>query len=128
MEPISNKKLTLDQLLAVIRDGHFLESIFVLEINWDERLDARDTPSFDEAWSDSYKRLNDNSSQESEKVGEIRELAFKETYKITENPDLAGYVSDDLGLIAKALECHVEDPFITQLWEAYAQGIFPGPK
>lgn len=126
MNPDSNKKITVEQLLSQIRGGHFFEPIFAQETNWNERLDGRDVDSFDAHWSDSYKRLNDRSSEESERVREIRELAFKETYRMTQNSDLAGYVSDDLGLIAKALDSNVEDEFITQMWVAYSQGIFPG--
>lgn len=126
MNPDADKKVTVEQLLSQIQRGHFLEPVFAQETNWNERLDARDADSFAAHWSDSYKRLNDRSSEESERVRDIREWAFKETYRMTQNADLAGYVSDDLGLIAKALDNNVEDEFITQLWVAYSQGIFPG--
>ncbi|MFE6073505.1 hypothetical protein ACFVQB_03390 [Paenibacillus sp. NPDC057886] len=52
-----------------------------------------------------------------------RELAFKRTIALAGDPELAGYVSDDIGLIGAALlQDEMKDLFVMQLLERYQQG------
>jgi hypothetical protein len=60
------------------------------------------------------------------KIELLRECAFKALYAQCSNPDLAGYVSDDFEVIAKALLHLPGHPFLRQLLGAYASDSIPG--
>lgn len=115
----------LSEMLSRISDGVFLEQVFQNNTDWDARLDSRDCIEFASAWSDSYEEVLASCPPEDESIRQVREAAFKRVYQITDNPDLAGYVSDDFGLIAQAFKHQVDSGFIHRLWQAYAQGAFP---
>lgn len=113
------------EILSKINDGVFLELIFNKNIDWGSELDSRDLDKFDSAWSTSYEKIISLCSPEDGVIKEIRETAFREVYKTTKNSDLAGYVSDDFGLIAQALKNKIDIEFVSNLWKAYEQGFFP---
>lgn len=63
---------------------------------------------------------------EEEVLRACREQAFKQTLAFTREPELAGYVSDDMGLIGAALvQGTANDSFVDQLLESYRQGRLP---
>ena len=117
--------ITTSEILSRINDGVFLELIFKKNTDWDAELDSRDSIEFDSAWSTSYEKTTSWCPPEDASIKEIREAAFKKVYQITKNSDLAGYVSDDLGLIAQAFKNGVDIDFIDNLWKTYTQGRFP---
>lgn len=117
--------LTVNELYSIIRTDCFFKNIFKKEVDWDKELDTRDSCAFDAAWNSNCKALNDMDSSESKVITEIREYVFKETFRITQHAELAGYISDDFGLISKAFDCRLDDAFINSLWESYDQGNFP---
>lgn len=116
---------TANDILATINDSIFLETIFQKDTDWDAALCARESVEFDGAWCASYEKMTSSCPPESALVKEIREIAFKKVYQVTENADLAGYVSDDMGLIAQACQNKVEIDFIDNLWKTYMRGEFP---
>lgn len=113
------------EILSRINDGVFLELAFKKNTGWDTELDSRDSIEFDSAWITSYEKITSSCPPEDVYIKEVREAAFKKIYQITKNSDLAGYVSDDLGLIAQAFKNGVKIDFIENLWKAYTQGRFP---
>ncbi|WP_098745931.1 hypothetical protein [Paenibacillus sp. EZ-K15] len=117
--------ITASEVFSIINDGSFFEDVFNKDTDWDAELDARDAVEFDRAWNASYEKVNEMDSSESKVIREIREFAFKQTFRITQNSELAGYTSDDLGLISKAYENKFNIEFIHQLWDSYLQGNFP---
>ncbi|MBD8499555.1 hypothetical protein [Paenibacillus arenosi] len=116
---------TINEIFAIIRTDGFFENVFDKEVDWDAELDARDAAEFDNVWRLSYEKLNHLVPDEQEMIRDIREFAFKQTFRITNNPELAGYTSDDFGLIAKAVDNKIDIPFIYDLWKSYLQGKFP---
>ncbi|UED74922.1 hypothetical protein [Brevibacillus sp. DP1.3A] len=118
---------TASEILSIISNGSFLENVFNKDVDWDAKLDARDSVEFDTAWSSSYKKVDEIDPSENTVIKEIREFVFKQTFRITQNSELAGYASDDFGLISKAFEnkVDVDIEFINSLWECYLQGKFP---
>ncbi|WP_210715654.1 hypothetical protein, partial [Pseudomonas protegens] len=106
-------------------DGIFLELIFNKSTDWDAELDLRDSTEFDSTWSASYEEIISSCPSEDQLIKKIRETTFKRVYQLTKNSDLAGYASDDLGLIAQAFQNNVENDFVNMLWRAYTQGKFP---
>lgn len=118
--------LMASEILSRINGGSLLGNVFAQNVDWDAALDARDAPDFDTAWSLSYEKISAACPPESSTVKEIRESAFKKTYAITKSADLAGYVSDDMGLVAWAADNQLEIEFVDELWKTYAHGRFPG--
>ncbi|MDN2676530.1 hypothetical protein [Janthinobacterium sp. SUN033] len=116
---------TVSEILATINKSIFFETIFQKDTDWDAALCARDSFEFDGAWCASYEKVSSSCPPEGALVREIREIAFKKVYQVTENSDLAGYVSDDMGLIAQACHDKVEIDFIDNLWKTYMHGEFP---
>ncbi|KMZ43552.1 MULTISPECIES: hypothetical protein [Bacillales] len=116
---------TTSEILSIISHDSFLENVFHKDVDWDAKLDARDAVGFDVAWSSSYKKVDQIAPSENTVIREIREFVFKETFRITQNSEVAGYASDDFGLISKAFENKINMEFINKLWDSYLQGQFP---
>lgn len=116
---------TANEIFSFIRTKGFFENVFHADGNWDAELDARDSSAFDAAWNSSYERLHQIDPTESTTIRDIREYAFKQTFRLTQNSELASYVSDDLGLIAKAFDSKLANAFVNRLWNSYLQGKFP---
>ncbi|MDO3676208.1 hypothetical protein [Paenibacillus ehimensis] len=117
--------ITASEILSIIGDGTFLERVFNKDVDWDAELDARDEAEFAEAWSSSYEKLEAMHPSEDTVTREIRETVFKQAFRITQSPELAGYASDDFGLIAKAFENKLDIEFDHNLWDSYTKGSFP---
>ncbi|NRS50818.1 hypothetical protein [Brevibacillus sp. HB2.2] len=116
---------TASEILSIISNDSFLENVFNKDVDWDAKLDARDAVGFDVAWISSYKKVDQVAPSENTVIREIREFVFKETFRITQNSEVAGYASDDFGLISKAFENKINIEFINHLWDSYLQGKFP---
>ncbi|MFB4323150.1 hypothetical protein RB298_12515 [Priestia sp. BR_2] len=117
--------MTAAEMFSMISAGSFFENVFDKEVDWNAELDARDTHEFDSAWNSCYEKLHELCPSESQTTRDIREYAFKQTFRITRNAELAGYVSDDWGLISTALENSIQIEFINNLWDSYLKGNFP---
>lgn len=91
----------------------------------DAYLGSREKSPFDSDWSGAYQEVEDRKNQLSETTFQeieslnekLRETVFKNIIKITDNPDLAGYISDDFGLIFDAFS-------ISSLKKSWAFGLF----
>ncbi|WGV60066.1 hypothetical protein QIH01_02685 [Brevibacillus brevis] len=116
---------TASEILSIISHDSFLENVFHKDVDWDAKLDARDAVGFDVAWISSYKKVDQVAPSENTVIREIREFVFKETFRVTQNSEVAGYASDDFGLISKAFENKINIEFINKLWDSYLQGEFP---
>lgn len=101
----------------------------------DEYLDQRDEANFDAKWVNAYNSIEQEkkkfSSGERKKVDElserIREIVFKNVMKKFANSDLAGYISDDAGMIFEANFCKNTEVknYAIKLYEFYKNGKFP---
>ncbi|WP_434751483.1 hypothetical protein [Paenibacillus amylolyticus] len=90
-------------------------------------MDERDEAPFADEWMQAYERYaGDSAVAEDEVLRQIREIAFKRTISLTGEPELAGYVSDDFGLIGSYwLQDGEQDAFVNRLYEGYAQEKLP---
>ena len=96
--------------------------------DFDDYLDHRDGEGFESRWLTSSTRLEEACAPDEAQTGDIdriREVAFKAAFAKTANGDLAAYVSDDFGLIARDVACGTEDAFARALWDAYRVGRLP---
>jgi hypothetical protein len=120
-----NSPQALGEIVSTVESEGFLESIFARDTDWDAALDARDSGTFDAAWRASDTRLGAFDSSESGVIRSLTETVFKRVLSLTGNAELAGYASDDFGLMAKAAEAGVGIPFVDGLWKSYRDGVFP---
>lgn len=116
-------------LIQKIESGRLL-SPATFNIDLDDALDQRDQSDFDTEWV----RVNDMiQSMKIPREGRgildtLRELAFKKTFGTTDNPELAGYVSDDFALLGVALLVGFDDDWLNAMWLEYWNERFPcGP-
>ena len=116
-----------DKLLADLNEGRILSQKTFEGLDVNGYLDERDTSEFADDWIQAFERFVQSSEvAEEEVLRACRELAFKRTFAYTKNPELSGYVSDDIGLIGAFLLQHeLQDSFVEQLLESYRQGTLP---
>lgn len=119
---------TLQELQSEIRDLELLSEVAPAEIN--ELLEQRDEPAFDAEWMRVYTTVQDLEVEgEVQKanvvIDEIRESTFRRVFQLTRNPEVAGAVSDDFDLIARAVQIGLEDEWLDEMWEEYEAGRFP---
>ena len=97
--------------------------------NVDEVIECRDDLPFETEWLRVYNKVvpESKSLSDAEKsvIYTICKNSYLQTIGFTENPELAAFVSDDLGLVASALALNYSDPWLNGLWESYRSGRFP---
>lgn len=97
----------------------------------EDLLDYRDRGEFDSRWQLSFEGLEAErrrqpfDAAQTEVLSRIRELAFREAFSRCASADIAGYVSDDLELIALSRMLGVHDDFVAELWAVYERGELP---
>lgn len=108
-----------------------LEQIDFGTLDIDEILDNRDAKVFDAEWIRVYEvveaiKNNENYSEvEKQNNTKIRERVFRMIYEYTKDADLAGYVSDDFGLIADAKLLGYNDVWLDKMVSCYENSIIP---
>ncbi|MEC0127424.1 hypothetical protein [Paenibacillus pabuli] len=120
-------RVDADKLLADLNEGLILSQQTFEGLDVEAYLDQRDASEFADEWIQAYDRFALRSEIVNEEVlRACRERAFKRTLALTGNPELAGYVSDDIGLIGAALlQDGIQDFFVEQLLECYREGTLP---
>lgn len=121
-------KNSLDVVRETVRKDGFFEVVVASVSDWDEALDRRDGAVFDKAWSSAFEKLKALeylSAEDEVAVNEIREFVFKKVYSLTASSEIAGYISDDMGLVADSYlkSCDIE--WVKKLFETYRSGRFP---
>ncbi|PYF72656.1 hypothetical protein [Pedobacter nutrimenti] len=101
----------------------------------DEYLDQRDSDPFDLKWTEANKYLEiyidqNLSVKEIEEIEKIKEkwrvLFFQKVIKITQHPDLAAYVSEDIDLIIGYMLTGEKNSFIEGMIQSFENGELPG--
>ena len=90
-------------------------------------LDERDIDIFDSEWIRNYNAIKGiiNTPKIKKLIESIREISFKITYDLTHSSELAGYISDDFGLIAEALFLNYNDDWLNVLAKEYVENRIP---
>ncbi|WP_153978143.1 hypothetical protein [Paenibacillus xylanilyticus] len=117
-----------EKLLKELNEGRLITNEMFQGLDIDSYLDKRDDSAFADEWMSAYQRWvqDADSIAEDELLRASREQAFKQTLHHTGDPELAGYVSDDIGLIGAAmLQGESEHTFVSQLLESYHNGKLP---
>ncbi|CAM3267670.1 hypothetical protein HP548_06740 [Paenibacillus taichungensis] len=119
-------RVDVDKLLADMNEGRLLSQQTFEGLDVEAYLDQRDASEFADEWMQAFERFAQSDVVEEEVLRASRELAFKRTIALAGDPELAGYVSDDIGLIGAALlQDEMQDSFVMQLLERYQQGTLP---
>ena len=113
-------------LVQGVESGRLLTAT-TFDTNVDEAIEGRDQPEFDSEWIRVYDAVQSIGipADGQHTLDRLREVAFKRTFELTENPELAGCVSDDFGLFGAALFADVDDAWLTGLWIEYRNHRFP---
>lgn len=117
--------MVTDEILTAIT-----QSVENLEFeNIDDYLDFRDTHPFDTNWVTADEAVNgyiDKADLTFKAQDEtLRESVFKSVAKLTQHYELAGYISDDAGLIFANQYFNVNNEFANQLFIHYQNNILP---
>lgn len=119
----------MDYLLLLIAkiDSGTLLSPATFDVDIDEALDQRDQPDFDTEWMRVNNAIQslDIPSEGKPPLDRLREIAFKKTFRTTGNAELAGYVSDDFGLLGAGLLVGLDDDWLNAMWAEYRNERFP---
>ncbi|SDK03741.1 hypothetical protein SAMN05428961_101569 [Paenibacillus sp. OK060] len=119
-------RVDVDKLLADMNEGRLLSQQTFEGLDVEAYLDQRDASEFADEWMQAFERFAQSDVVEEEVLRASRELAFKRTIALAGDPELAGYVSDYIGLIGAALlQDEMQNLFVKQLLERYQQGTLP---
>lgn len=94
----------------------------------DNILVERDDNFFSEQWMQAYNEVEKQKKQQgvpSTYNEDIRKIVFNMVLEITNNDDLAAYISDDFGLIGDAEKVDINNNWINVLWQSYKKGEIP---
>lgn len=94
----------------------------------DNILVERDDNFFSEQWMQAYNEVEKQKEQQgvpSTYNEDIRKIVFNMVLEITNNDDLAAYISDDFGLIWDAEKVDINNNWINVLWQSYKKGEIP---
>ena len=119
---------SLDDLKCIIQRDGFFEAVVSSVNDWDEALDRRDDDVFDSAWIAAFeelKKIEYSSESDEEGVSDIREYVFKKVYGLVNSSDVAGYISDDIGLVAESISKVCDFEWVKKLFDIYCAGEFP---
>src|SRR4051812_44347962 len=120
---------SLEDILSRVADGSLVPADYYRALDRDAALDARDSDEdFESAWLTLRERIEAAwassrvSDVEGDAVERIRREAFSAVSRATSQHELAGYVSDDLDLIARGRVLSIDEPLLSWLWASYDQG------
>jgi len=98
------------------------------QIEW---LEARDESAFESHWLRVHREVQAReqetplSPDEEAVLTDIRKIAYMTTIRSSGNNELAAYVSDDFGLLARAARLQLEDEWLQKLRAEYEAGRSP---
>ena len=114
-----------------ISDESLLHRSAFADADLDAILDQRDLGDFEDDWIKAaedvqyhWEKFADAESTTGT-IDQIRELAFKKCYDYTEESEIAGYVSDDFELMAKASAMSLDSPYLEGMMKTYSDGGVP---
>ncbi|MBC3948827.1 hypothetical protein [Pseudomonas folii] len=117
----------LEVFSAEVKKADFFQFLQAID-DWDSLLDQRDEEGFDASWvaqNEHLAALSYSASADEADITKLREYAFKTALRLTSNAEAAGYVSDDIGLLAEAFSKKIMTAWLGELLSSYISGSFP---
>ena len=103
-----------------------LSQIKYKEFDIDDFLDQRDSDPFDSEWVGVYQALEELKKRKTvDDTREIEKKAYLTVYEKSEDDELAGYFSDDFGLIADSKRLGYSDEWLNKLISCYENARVP---
>lgn len=105
---------------------HKLKNINYEELDIDELLDKRDSDPFDREWIRVFQAIEE--LKKGKAVADTREIekkAYLMVYEKSRSDELAGYISDDFGLIADSKALNYSDEWLDKLISYYEKSVIP---
>lgn len=121
----------INALLEELESGELLRGALSGIKNVTELLGNRDSDLFLIPWMAAYRlveeRKADRAAIEDANpiIARLREAAFRQVFERHRSSDLAGYISDDFGLIGDALALRENIPLVDELLQSYRRGKVP---
>lgn len=91
-------------------------------------LDKRDTKNFDNEWRSAFEYFDNIAHKSNEFLSNennLREQIFKKVAQLTQNHELAAYLSDDGGLIYANVYFDANHKFVDYLYQCYKSDLLP---
>ena len=103
-----------------------LKEINFEEFDIDDFLDQRDSDPFDSEWVRVYQAIEELKKDKAvDDTREIAKKAYITVYEKSEDDELAGYISDDFGLIADSKLLGYSDEWLDKLISCYKNAKIP---
>ena len=108
-----------------------LEEMDFSQMDIEKILEQRDMPAFDKEWMKVYEQLAQLKKEKTytdtdkEDCEILRQEVFEFVYDQTEDDDLAGYMSDDFGLIYDSLKLDYHSEWMDKFLQQYLNGQIP---
>nr|WP_317360112.1 hypothetical protein [uncultured Tyzzerella sp.] len=114
-------------LLEKIKDNKIITNELFEDYDIDAVLDLRDEKIFDLEWCRVYDKIKniDIKKEDLTIINDIRKNIYLKVYDITEECEIAGYISDDFELISKAYISGINDCWLNMVITLYANNIIP---
>ncbi|MBA1190283.1 hypothetical protein G7Z99_14675 [Pseudomonas entomophila] len=122
------KRYTLADVEHKLHSKDFFETIVAGVDDWDTLLAQRDDERFDAQWSASYEALLKvpyRFLEDEKTAARIRGHVFKKVLALTGSSEVAGYASDDFGLIMDAALKASDSAWANMMFNSYTEGVFP---
>lgn len=124
------KELVPKLIQLVKEDGLLSEHVFS-NIEVDDLLEHRDEALFTDEWMKIYDDISNKKLTSfideitNQQIDLLRERVYKKVYRYTSSSDLAGYISDDFGLIGNALHVNYNNDWLSALLKCYIENTIP---
>ena len=117
----------LHKLLEKIKNNCIITKQLFEDYNLDDVLNLRDDDIFDSKWIELYNSLEklEVSNDSLKLINEIKKEIFIKVCNISENSELASYISDDFEFICKAYIFNINNNWLNSIIYLYANNIIP---
>ena len=125
---------TSTEIVRRITDGTLLSPELIAALDHDSILDERDgDAAFEAQWMQCYNEIEAkwsiaNVDKETVALAEdIRRESFLSVSRVTNQHEIASYVSEDFDIIIRGCILELDNEFLNKLWDAYNQNEIPTP-
>ena len=131
LEPRLSVSIGMDnvgKLLDQMEQGLLIPNLALSVEDIESALNQRDKPHFAQTWMNAFRQIERNKGGKEDadpRVTRLRELAYRQAFGRWHSPDLAAYISDDIGLIGDALAINHDDTWVNGLLDSYLSHQFP---
>ena len=119
------------KLLQLVKEDRLLSEHVFSNIQVDDLLDNREASHFSDEWMKIYDDISNKKLTSfideitNQQIDLLRERVYKKVYRHTSSNDLAGYISDDFGLIGDALHVNYNNDWLSALLNCYIENTIP---